>query len=70
MASEIDRVVELATSWMDSIEGVTGVAQGQTSDGRDAVVVYVSRPQAASELPVTFEGFPVIVRESEPFEAQ
>lgn len=70
MDSKIDRVVQLATSWMDSIDGVTGVGQGQTSDGRDAVIVYVNRPEAASKLPETFEGVPVLVKTSGSFEAQ
>ena len=70
MALNIDQAVELASSWMDSIDGVSGVAQGKTADGRDAVVVFVSRPQAARALPATLEGYPVVVRESEPFEAQ
>ena len=62
--------MQLATSWMDSIDGVTGVGQGQTSDGRDAVIVYVNRPEAASKLPETFEGVPVLVKTSGSFEAQ
>lgn len=70
MALSIDRVVELATSWMDSIDGVVGVAQGQTTDGRDAIVVYISGQFAAGELPATLEGFPVIIHESEPFQTQ
>ncbi len=70
MDSKIDRVVQLATSWMDSIDGVTGVGQGQTSDGQDAVIVYVIQPDAASKLPETLEGIPVVVKETGTFEAQ
>ena len=70
MNSDIDRALEFATSWMDSIDGVSGVGQGQTGDGRDAVIVYVSRPEAADELPPTVEGVPVVVKHTGIFEAQ
>lgn len=70
MNSNMDRVVQLATSWMDSIDGVTGVGQGETSDGRDAVIVYVNRPDAANKIPESLEGVPVVVKETGNFEAQ
>lgn len=70
MDSKIDRVVQLATSWMDNIEGVTGVGQGQTDDGRDAVIVFVNLPDAVNKLPETLEGVPVLVKSTESFEAQ
>jgi hypothetical protein len=67
---EIDRIVQLATSWMDSIDGVTGVGQGQTDDGRDAVIVYAITAEAENKLPPTFKGVPVLVKTTEKFEAQ
>jgi len=70
MDSKIDRVVQLATSWMNNIEGVTGVGQGQTDDGRDAVIVYATSPDAVNKLPETLEGVPVLVKTTESFEAQ
>ncbi len=70
MDSNIDRAVQHATAWMDSVEGVTGVGQGQTTDGRDAVIVYATRSEVADELPSSIEGVPVVVQQTGAFEAQ
>lgn len=53
---------------MDTIDGVTGVAQGER-DGKPVVEVYASRPEVARELPTELDGFPVVVTVTGPFTA-
>lgn len=68
---KIDRALQIATSWMDSIDGVTGVGQGHTEDGHDAVIVYTSTANVAGKLPKTLEGeIAVLVKTTGDFEAQ
>ena len=40
--------------------GVEGMGMTKTSDGQDAIVVYVRDQQALSQLPATVRGFRVI----------
>lgn len=47
-----------------ALSGVLAVGIGRTSDGKDAIMVSVRRddPGAASRVPSTLEGHPVVVQ--------
>jgi len=70
MNSEILNAVDEATRWMQ-YDGVEGVAQGE-KDGKTCITVFVSCPpsELATEIPATFEGFPVVFKESGLLSAQ
>lgn len=57
-----------AEEWM-KIEGVEGVAQGLSPDGRDCICVFTSRPGIADRFPAELGGHPVIVEETGEFHA-
>jgi hypothetical protein len=59
MKSTIEEALEKASQWAD-VDGVELVAQGQR-DGRDCVVVHISREDAAASLPAEIGGYPVVV---------
>lgn len=65
----INQALQLATSWMDSIEGVTGVAQGLTEQDQDAVIIYVTHQRVADKLPADLDGVPIVITVSGKFEA-
>lgn len=49
-----------AQSWLDEIDGVVGVGQGE-ADGKPAIVVSVERAEVSQELPGELHGHPVVV---------
>ena len=57
----IDDVLERIRPELLTIPGFAGVAHGQTPDGNDAVIVWVTDPDAAKRVPTEIEGYPVIV---------
>jgi hypothetical protein len=60
MSSTIDEAVKQAAKWAN-LDGVELVAQGR-HEGRDCVVVHVSREDAAASLPNAIGGYPVVVK--------
>ena len=62
----ISQAVQKAESWMDTVDGVTGVAQGE-QDGKAVITVFISRPDVADALPDEFEGYPVVKELSDAF---
>ena len=58
------RVVEEAAAWLD-LDGVELVAPGKQS-GRDCIDVGCSRPldELAGQIPKTFHGYPVVLKDS------
>ena len=64
----IDEALRLAEVWMDEIDGVRGVAQGEI-DGHDCITVFVSMKAGADKLPKEFHGYRVVVEESGDFDA-
>ncbi len=67
---KINQALQLATSWMDSIEGVIGVGQSLTEDGQDAIMVYVTNPNVGDKLPTDVEDVPVLITVSGEIDAQ
>jgi hypothetical protein len=57
----IDAVLERSRPKLLAIPGVAGTGHGQTPNGNDAVVVWVTDPRAAERVPAEIEGYPVIV---------
>jgi hypothetical protein len=57
----IDDVLERSRPELLAIPGVTGVGHGQTADGKDAVIVWVTNARAAERLPAEIDGYAVIV---------
>lgn len=58
------RAIEEAAAWLD-FDGVEMVAPGKQS-GRDCIDVGCSRPleELAGEIPKTFHGYPVVLKDS------
>ena len=59
MSKTIQQALELAADWANW-DGVEMVAQGE-KEGRDTIVVHVSRDDAVARLPATLVGYPVEV---------
>jgi hypothetical protein len=57
----IDDVLERTRSELLAIPGFAGVGHGQTPDGNDAIIVWVTDPGAAERVPTEIEGYTVIV---------
>tara|TARA_R110000787_G_scaffold102680_5_gene208753 strand:- start:19726 stop:20004 length:279 start_codon:yes stop_codon:yes gene_type:complete len=66
---DIDKAVDLAVAWLDEIEGVEGVAQGE-SNGKACITVFVSLKETGKKLPASFHGFKVVIDESGLFSAE
>jgi hypothetical protein len=58
-----DEALRKALTWMDTIEGVHGVAEG-TFEGRKCINVFVGDSRVASRLPKRIGTYSVVVRES------
>jgi len=73
MISNIQDALGEANRWLDSesVIGVEGVGQG-LKDGKDCIVVFVSRPpsEISGEIPNEFQGIPVVIEESGKFGIQ
>jgi len=65
---DFDKALEKATAWMDEIDGVVGVGQGE-ADGKPTIVVSVTLPEVGDGLPETFHGHPVVVDHTGVFSA-
>lgn len=57
---DFETALTQAQSWLDEIDGVVGVGQGE-ADGKPAIVVSVERAGVAEELPKELHGHPVVV---------
>jgi hypothetical protein len=67
---KIDKALQTATQWMDTIAGVTGVGQGITADGKDAVMVFVTDTRTIKQIPQVIDGVPVLFTVSDEISAQ
>jgi hypothetical protein len=56
---DISETIHKAEAWMDEIEGVVGVAQGER-DGETVVEVFVRDKAAGKRLPRELDGYPVV----------
>jgi len=63
---DISRTIRKAEAWMDEIEGVTGVGQGER-DGQPVVEVYVRDRETARKLPAELDGHPVVTTVTDEF---
>ena len=63
---DISHTVHKAEAWMDEIEGVTGVGQGER-DGRPVVEVFVKDRETAEKLPAELDGYPVVATVTDEF---
>jgi hypothetical protein len=68
MSVNIEEAIRMAGAWLN-IEGVEIVAHGER-DGKDCIQVYVSRQEAARDLPETYVGYPVVVQFTDKILAQ
>lgn len=68
----VDRFDEarLAAERFMASEGVVGVGEGETPDGRRAIVVMVTSGSEPPDLPSELEGIPVQVVETGPIMAE
>ena len=66
--TSFDRALQKAQTWMDEVDGVVGVAEGQF-EGERCITVWVTIKEAAQSLPPVVDGIRVIVEMSEPFQA-
>lgn len=57
-----------AQSWLDEIDGVVGVGQGE-ANGKPAIVVSVTRAEVSEKLPDELHGHPVVVDPTGIFQA-
>ena len=67
--TDIDEALRQAEAWLHEIEGVEGVAQGD-SDGAACITVFVTIDEAAEKIPATFHGDKVVVERTDEFTAQ
>lgn len=58
-----------AQTWMDEVEGVQGVAEGEL-DGERCITVFVAGPDAADKIPAQLAEHKVVVEHSGLFDAQ
>jgi hypothetical protein len=57
----IDDVLERSRPELLAIPGFGGAGRGQTPDGNDAIIVWVTDHDAAERVPTEIEGYTVIV---------
>jgi hypothetical protein len=57
----IDDVLERNRPELLAIPGVAGAGHGQTPDGNDAIIIWVTDSDAAGRMPTEIEGYTVIV---------
>ena len=63
---DISRTVHKAEAWMDEIDGVTGVGQGERG-GKAVVEVFVKDRETAEKLPAELDGHPVVATVTDEF---
>jgi len=61
--------LQKAEAWLDEVEGVEGIAQGE-SDGEECITVFVSTQEAKEKLPEKFHGYTVVIEAAGQFEAR
>lgn len=66
---EGDPRVRRAEAELLGLAGVEGVGLGQTDAGAEAIIVYVSAADAASRLPASVAGLPLVLRNTGPIQA-
>ncbi len=67
--TDIDEALRRAEAWLHDIDGVEGVAQGE-SDGAVCITVFVTLDEAAEKIPATFHGYKVVVERTDEFTTQ
>jgi hypothetical protein len=60
-AHPIEDVLERTRPELLAIPGFAGSGHGRTPEGNDAIIVWVTDPDAAKRVPTEIEGYPVIV---------
>ncbi|MGD8784051.1 MAG: hypothetical protein PVF28_03645 [Thioalkalispiraceae bacterium] len=72
MSDSIQTVKQRHNDELMAIEGVIAVGIGQAPDGSSAIIITMEegQQQAASQLPKTLEGYPVIIQYSGKIRAQ
>ncbi len=65
---EFAEALKTAEAWMDEMEGVQGVAEGEL-DGERCITVFVASLDAAKGLPEELGGHKVVVEPSGSFRA-
>ena len=68
MPATIEQAVAEASKWAD-IPGVQAVGQAE-KDGKPAIRVLVSTPDAERQIPKMFKDYPVIIEQSSPIGIQ
>ena len=61
---DLTETLRKAEAWLDEIDGVEGVAEGEF-EGRPCITVFVSTNKALSKIPDEFLGFKVAVEMTE-----
>lgn len=58
--STLEAALAKAQRWMDEVDGVVGIAQGEV-DGEDCITVFATHNGVLAHLPPTLDGFRVVV---------
>lgn len=66
---DFSEALQKAEAWLDEIEGVEGIAQGEMG-GKDCITVFISLNEAAEKIPNTFHGHMVVIEYSDNFHVQ
>ncbi|NMM50477.1 hypothetical protein [Marinigracilibium pacificum] len=69
MANDIEKALAKASSWVDNIDGVEGVAQG-LKNGKDCITVFISNDEVQSKLPKELDGYAIVVENTGQFMAE
>ncbi len=67
--TEFDEALRHAEAWLHDIDGVEGVAQGE-SEGTVCITVFVTLEEVAEKIPPTFHGYKVVVEHTDEFTAR
>ena len=66
---DFQAVLESAQVWVQEIDGVQAVGECE-SEGKKCIYVYVTLPDAMSEIPSEYRGYNVIIEQGDPIHAQ
>ena len=61
--------LERAQLWMDEVQGVQAVGEGEF-EGKKCIAVHITLPEAAAKLPAEFDGYKVVIEQGDPIHAQ
>lgn len=64
-----DDALKTAEAWLDEVDGVQGVAEGEVA-GERCITVFVAGPDAEKSIPSKVGGYRVVIEHSGHFEAQ